>query len=333
MQSRDSSPLRYAFGGMIAMATAMGVGRFIFTPIVPGMMTDLGLSPGDAGIIASANYIGYLLGAVAAGYGWAGGRERFVAVLGLASSALLCLAMGISESVAAFSVIRFLAGLASAFAMIFTSTIVLSHVAAANRPDLQATHFSGVGAGIAISSLLVAGMAALGLNWRGNWIGAACLSLVGLSLVLVLVRDGPAGSGQSPVEPKLPPLPAFWGMLVAYGLFGFGYVITATFLITIVRAANGDAIMEALVWFVTGACAAISLWIWSPYARRFGLFASFALACIIEAVGVGASVILPMPSGPLLEAFFWAGHSWRSRLSACRRAEYSCRRLHAVPLR
>ncbi|WP_266030232.1 YbfB/YjiJ family MFS transporter [Brucella intermedia] len=270
--SHHRTAVRYAFGGFLAMAAAMGIGRFIYTPILPGMMADIGFTAADAGFIASANYIGYLLGAVVAGYGWSAGIERASVIAGLIISGLLCAAMALFDGVWLFSIIRFAAGFISAVTMILCTAIVLSHVTAAERAGLGALHFGGVGSGIALSAVLVA----------------------------AFVREGPVGGNSGTREPPLPKSLAFNALALAYGIFGFGYVITATFLIAIVRATDGGPLMEAAVWVVTGLMAAPSIWLWAPAARKFGLFNAFALTATLEAVGVAASVVLAPPLGPLV---------------------------------
>ncbi|WP_245489565.1 MULTISPECIES: YbfB/YjiJ family MFS transporter [unclassified Mesorhizobium] len=301
------SPLRLAFAGMTALAVAMGIGRFVYTPILPGMMEALHLTPADAGWIASANYLGYLVGALAAAGGWAHGRERMLMFASLAASALLAGLMGLNETMAAFLLIRFLAGLGSAFVMVFMSSIVFSHLAEAGRGDLQALHFGGVGLGIAASSALLAVLVTERADWSAGWLWSGAISLAGLLLVALLAGAARPANGVDGPEPALPRDRSLAKMIVAYGLFGFGYVVTATFLIAIVRQGGGSRVFEASVWMVAGLAGFPSTWLWQKLAGRIGLYAAYAVTCLIEVVGVTASVVVKGAAGPLIAGVLLGG--------------------------
>lgn len=300
MKIAATNPLRFALAGMVGMAAAMGIGRFVYTPILPGMMEGLHLTAADAGLIASANFLGYLVGAYAAAGGWAHGRERATMLAGLAASTLLAAAMGLTGDLAAFLVIRFLAGVASAFVMVFLTAIVSSHLDSTGRGGMQALHFGGVGLGIALSSLLMVILVDYHADWQAGWFWSAGLSAVAFAIVALTVDSGPLGNGTTGREPRLPKSPALARMILSYGLFGFGYVVTATFLVAIVRAGGAGRVFEAVVWMVAGLVAFPSIWLWQVVAARAGIYAAYAGACLVEVVGVVASVTLGGYAGPLL---------------------------------
>jgi predicted MFS family arabinose efflux permease len=302
MKPASQNPLRFAAAGMIGLAVAMGIGRFVYTPILPGMMEELGLSASEAGLIASANYLGYLVGALLAAGGWAHGRERLAVLGSLGATVVLSGLMGLTEAMAPFLVIRFLGGVASAFVMVFLTSIVFSHLTANNRDDLQAMHFGGVGLGIAVTAGAMALLVVDNAGWTAGWFWSAAIAACGFAAVALMLKDGPAGRAEGAVErePKLPKNRSLAKIILAYGLFGFGYVITATFLITIVRQQGGGRVFETMVWLVTGLAGAPSIWLWNWAASRIGLYAAYGVACLVEAVGVAASVTLGGNAGPLL---------------------------------
>src|SRR5205823_3329381 len=142
--------VRLAAGGFLAMAAAMGIGRFVYTPILPFMAESIGLTKPQAGLIASANFLGYLLGALAAASPFLAGGKRGWFIAGLAASALSTGAMGLVSGMAGFLLLRLGGGIASAFVLVFASALVLERLAAMDRPGLSALHFAGVGTGIAV---------------------------------------------------------------------------------------------------------------------------------------------------------------------------------------
>ena len=299
--------LRAALGGLIAIAAAMGIGRFVYTPILPFMDEALGLSKAQGGLIASANYLGYLLGALAASIiALPGGRRRWI--LGaLALSALSTGAMGLSSTMTLFLSLRFLGGVASALVLVLIVAFVLDHLTAAGRMELFALNFAGVGIGIVLSALLVAGLAGLDYGWRAQWLYAGVLSCVGLGLAARLtpgdipIRHGPGAATEAPMDRAL------IALIAAYGLFGFGYIITATFISAMVRSQPEIRSVEPVIWLAVGLAAIPSGVLWSWMGRRIGTVRAFAAACLVLAAGVALSVLVITPAAILLSAVLLGG--------------------------
>jgi len=298
-------PLSLALGGLVALAAAVGIGRFVYTPILPLMAEDLAMTQGMAGVLVSVNFLGYLTGALFAATPLLPGSRRTWLISALTLSALTTGAMAFAPSNAAFLALRFVGGVASAFVLVFASALVLDRLRAAGRSDLAAVHFAGVGTGITLSAVLVSSLTALEFGWRSLWLASGLTALVALGLVTRLVPDR--------VEPVV--LTAHTGQghrglmafVVAYGLFGFGYIITATFLVAIVRASAEVLAIEPWVWLVVGLTAAPSVALWTWVGGRIGIAQAFALACVMEAGGVAASVLWLAIPGVLLAAALLGG--------------------------
>ncbi len=302
-----SRPLSVAIGGLIAMAAVMGIGRFVYTPILPYMVDALSLTKSEAGLIAAANYLGYLLGALAGATGLVGGNRRHWMLCGMAISAATTAAMATTTSPYLFMALRFTGGLASALFMVFGSALIFGRLAAAKRADLSYVFFAGVGTGIAGSALLVAGLASVNIGWDGQWIATGGLAIAGIAAIAWLIPPAPgdtplpAPPGSSQTDPRMIPLS------LAYGLFGFGYVITTTFISAIVRQTPEIAHLEPYIWVVVGLGALPSVAFWAWVGRCVGNPTAFALACLVEAIGVTIIVLVPFPAAVLVAAVMVGG--------------------------
>jgi predicted MFS family arabinose efflux permease len=299
-------PLVLALGGLVALAAAVGIGRFVYTPILPLMVEGLGLTKGTAGLLASANFLGYLAGALLAATPTVPGSRRNWLLLSLIVSSLTTGAMAFTSSTAAFLTLRFAGGVASAFVLVLASALVLDRLSAAGRPDLAAVHFAGVGVGMAVSAVLVSGLVAWGGGWRSLWLASGLTSVFAVGIVASLIADRVEPVMATPSHPRQAD-PRLAALVVAYGLFGFGYIITAIFLVAIVRGSAQVRALEPLIWLVVGLTAAPSVALWTWVGGKIGIAIGFALACGIEAVGVAASVLWLTPAGVLLAAALLGG--------------------------
>lgn len=305
MKQKDT--LGLSVGGLLAMAAGMGVGRFVYTPILPAMIGALEWSKLDAGLVASANFLGYMIGAFVVGRPVFAASPRAWLLAALAASTATTAGMALSGSLHLLLALRFVAGIASAFVIICSSTLVLDRLAAAGRSGLAAVHFAGVGVGIIASAIIVSSLNEQGVGWRSLWLASGlAAALAGLAAAALIPET--QGSAASP-RPKEPPSAraALTGLAAAHGLFGFGYVITATFLVTIVRETAAIRPLEPWIWVLVGVATIPSVPLWQRLGQRIGLLNAYAVACLLEAVGVAFSVEWGSITGIVVSAVLLGG--------------------------
>src|SRR5207245_1195704 len=238
-----------AFAGLIALAVAMGIGRFAFTPILPMMQEDAGVSIAMGGWLASANYVGYLAGALSVIW-WPITATTGIRV-GLATIGLGTLAMGLGHHFAAWLALRAIAGVASAWVLIYVSAWCLENLASLGRPALGSTVYAGVGAGIALAGALCLALMHVGAGSAHAWIVLGALAIV-LSLGIWTVfrpRAGSPGAEAARSDPRA----MAWDreslrLALCYGAFGFGYIIPATFLPVMAKQVIRDPAIFGWSW-------------------------------------------------------------------------------------
>jgi predicted MFS family arabinose efflux permease len=295
MSAKTSKPSAAAAAsiGLVALASAMGIGRFSLTPILPLMQQDSGLSLTAGGWLATGNYLGYLLGALI--YVALTPRPSAAIRWGLVSVGLTTLLMGLSDWQPLWLVLRILSGIASAFVLVGTSAWAMPILSHHGREEWSGHVFSGVGIGIAFAGLF--GLAA-GVEVWGSRLTWIALGVVAIALAFALWRplavDQAASVTAAAPGPRALPRPAIVAA-VCYAAFGFGYIIPATFLPALARNYIDNPAMFGLVWPVFGAAAALSTlasgWLGRELApRQLWMRAKWVLAAGVLAPAIAVNV-------------------------------------------
>jgi predicted MFS family arabinose efflux permease len=313
--SSGPAPVAVALAGTLLLAAAMGIGRFAYTPLLPPLRSALDWSLAQAGDVASANFLGYLLGALLASTCAQRPSRGIWLLAGMAGSALTTALGAVTDGFAAWLLLRLLAGVASAFCLVLGTATVVEYLVQRQRPGLVALHFAGVGSGIVLSVGLIETVRLTGGTVHGQWaaLGIACVLLLGVSGWLLGRLPGLGNAAHDAAAATAPTNPAqrraLLRLVAAYGLFGFGYVVTATFIVAMARQLDHAATVEPLSWAVVGLLAAPSVWVWQQLARRIGVIHALRFAYAIEAGGVllagyGSGTAALLLGGALLGATF-----------------------------
>jgi MFS family permease len=153
-----------------------------------------------------------------------------------------------------------------------------------------------VGIGIAVAGLvgLAAGMSGLAPapTW---WLLGGASALVAAAVWRALPERSAAGA--HPSGPR-PPLGARgWRLVVCYGLFGFGYIVPATFLPAQARQLVGDPALFGWVWPAFGTAAAASTLLAAALFRQTPPRRLWAASQGVMAAGLLAAALSPSLAG------------------------------------
>ncbi|MEX3852605.1 YbfB/YjiJ family MFS transporter [Paraburkholderia sp. BR10923] len=312
---------RAALACMAALAVALGIGRFAFTPLLPLMLHGAALGQPHldiqhGGWLASFNYAGYFVGAMTCA-ALRAEPARMVRV-GLAATVLLTLAMGVTGQFWVWALVRFVAGAVSAWTFVFASQWGLRRLAELGANEWSGVIYTGPGVGIVGTGLLVS--VAGGYGAVVGWIGFALIGAVLTVLVWPVFGETrrvgaakPAVANSSTAKSAAgsraganpPPrtagvrtsrADAFW-LVLLYGIPGFGYIITATFLPVIARHALPGSAWPDLFWPMCGAALIVGALLAARLPLHWDNRTLLAGSYVLQAIGIALGIVWPTAGG------------------------------------
>jgi len=308
--SSSAQRLRVLFAGICALILTVGLARFAYTPMLPVMHSQAGLTAVAAGWLATFNYAGYISGAMlAASVGNL--QQKFVLYrIGLVLAVVTTAALGFTDNPTLWAVLRFVSGLSSTAGLLLASGLALNWlIRNGHRPELG-LHFTGLGLGIVVSGLAVGAMMDR-LNWAQQWMALGLLGLV-FFVPAWLWLPPPAPAAPLPaggVHGAAPAPPRRWMLLMTamYFCAGFGYVISATFIVAVLDKLPLLAGKGGWVWVIVGLAAAPSSFVWDRIARAWGEIGALLLAFALQTVSIVLPAITANVALNLLSAVLYGG--------------------------
>ena len=281
-----NSQVRLALVGIGVVAITGGLGRFAYTPIIPYMQTTLNISSADIGLLASSNYLGYLIGSIIPLVYSFANKQRLTLYLSVFVSIITLGLMGATEEFYIFSLLRFFQGISGAIGLVIATNLIFSQITDTGRIDLRLAHISGFGVGMFLSAIAIWICSMFELQWNYQWFVIAILCLV-LTIPIIsspLEKGSEASIELSSHSNRLSL--GFVGISVGYFFFGFGYIIFGTFIAAL--AVNTPALenIQHASWIVVGVSAMPAIFVWQAISKFTGNHISLALSCFTCSAGI-----------------------------------------------
>ncbi|WP_051227593.1 YbfB/YjiJ family MFS transporter [Oceanospirillum beijerinckii] len=302
--------IRVLLAGICTFIVTVGVARFSYTSLLPVMQAETWLTEASAGWLAASIYIGYMCGVLLAASTNSLARKYYFLRLYLVLSVLTSWGMALSDDIIVWSMLRFVAGICGSGALILASGLILKWLIKNGHRGELGVHFAGAGVSIVGTALLVEWMAGQSMSWQSQWIGFSVMAAIfAIPAWLWMPHPGEDHAQQNgaAAQDKAPARAFFLLMLAAYFCAGYGYVVSATFIVDIVERQDGLAGQGQMIFMWIGIAAIPAVIIWDRVARRVGYIRALVMAYLLQVVGIVMPAFTDSMAGAVFSALLFGG--------------------------
>ncbi|MGB0467310.1 MAG: YbfB/YjiJ family MFS transporter [Pontibacterium sp.] len=302
--------LKVLGAGILCLIVTIGVSRFAYTPLLPVMQAETWLDEAAGGWLATFNYMGYMCGALlAASVSSLQLKDKLYRIYLLLAVSTTA-AMAWTDNMVIWAVLRFLGGLSSSGGMLIASGLILNWLIRNNHRGELGLHFAGVGVGIILVSVIVEVMVQFALSWHLQWLWfAAFAALLSIPAWRWMPRPDsqPVTVTGNALVDKPPSQMFMLIMMIAYFCAGYGYVISATFIVDIIERQPALQGQGPMVFLLVGLAAVPAAIIWDRIARAVGYLKALTLAYGIQIIGIILPALTDSLLGAVLSSLFYGG--------------------------
>ena len=306
MPSLDPRRLPFHYGwaivaaGTLCLFACLGLGRFALGMLLPSMASSLGLSYAQMGSISTANFLGYLVAVLASGFLVRHISSRTVIFLALLLVGGSMILIGRAGSFLSVLVLYLITGIGSGAANVPMMGLVTAWFGREKRGRAAGFVVSGSGFAILLSGWMIPAINELqgAEGWRQSWSVSGLIVIAAAAVCFAVLRDKPAvlglervgekppkAEGQQPDDPGMRNVSRGTVLNLGgiYFLFGFTYVIYATFVVTfLVREHGYGESVAGTFWSAVGFLSLFSGPVFGTLSDRWGRKRGLMLVFIVQ---------------------------------------------------
>jgi predicted MFS family arabinose efflux permease len=222
------------------------------------------------------------------------------------------IATGLFSAFPTLLLLRLLNGFGGGLVFVGGATVVLQHSRERGIAPPLGLYYSGPGLGIAISGGLVPLLLGpqLGLSWQLIWIALGASGLLAMAVMEPHLRAAPPAAPADQPRRAVAPLADYrrvWPMMLAFGIYGMGYIGYMTFVIAYLQSIHGTVALVQWFWLGLGICAAIGGSLWAPLIDRIGPRPGMALILTALSSAALLPALVPHPLSFIASAILFGG--------------------------